>query len=134
MTTTHPSHTTPAALPGAALVHALIRNDLDTARELLAPDISFSALLPRRVVQLDEREAVLELLSGWFPAGAVDELQALESGTVVDRHHLGYRVRWHDPAGERFVFEQQTYYDADDTGITWMHLVCTGHRPLATPR
>jgi SnoaL-like domain len=124
-----PSHPLTAA---DALIHALLRNDLDTARNLLAPDITFRALLPRRVAEPAGREAVLELLACWFPAGAVDELEALVSGTVVDRHHVGYRVRWHNPAGERFVFEQHAFYDAGDTGITWMHLVCTGHRALPT--
>lgn len=117
---------------GPALIHALVGHDLDTAHGLLAPDITFSALLPPRVVELGHRDAVLELLAGWFPAGGVDELLALESGTVVDRHRVGYRVRWHNPAGERFVFEQQAYYELGTAGISWMHLVCTGHRPLPT--
>jgi hypothetical protein len=119
-----------ATTPGAALILALVGHDLDAARDLLAPDIAFSALLPPRVVELGDRDAVLALLAGWFPPGAVDELQALESDTVVDRHRVGYRVRWHDPAGRRLVFEQQAYYDLGATGISWMHLVCTGHRSL----
>lgn len=116
--------------PGAALITALAAHDLDTARGLLAPDIAFRALLPPCVVELDDREPVLDLLAGWFPDGAVDDVEVVAPDTVVDRHRVGYRVRWHDPAGEQFVFEQQAYYDADDTGITWMHLVCTGHRSL----
>ena len=128
------SHTTDtparATAAGAALIRALLDRDLDAARALLAPDIAFSALLPPRVVELDDRESVLELLAGWFPAGAVDELQALESDTVVDRHRVGYRVRWHDPDGRPLVFEQQAYYDLGAAGISWMHLVCTGHRAL----
>jgi hypothetical protein len=41
-------------------------------------------------------------------------------------------VRWHNPSGEQFVFEQQAFYHLTAAGISWMHLVCTGHRPLPT--
>lgn len=126
------SYPTWLAAPGATLIRSLVENDLDAARDLLAPDIAFCALVPRRVIELDDRNAVLELLASWFPAGGVDQLEMLETGTVVDRHRIGYRVRWHNQAGEQLVFEQQGYYDVGDTGICWMHLVCTGHRLVAT--
>ncbi len=116
--------------PGAALIHALAGADRDAARGLLAPDLVFRALLPPLVVELDDRERVLDLLAGWFPPGGVEELEEVGSGTVLDRHRVSYRVRWHDAAGDRFVFEQQAYYDVGDAGITWMHLLCTGHRSL----
>ena len=92
---------------GTELVHALVANDLDTARTLLAPHIAFRALLPQRVVELGDRDEVMELLAGWFPSGAIDELQALDTATIVDRQYVGYRVLWHNPAGEQLIFEQQ---------------------------
>lgn len=132
MDETHSNGTAVAAPAGAALIRALAAGDLAAARDLLDEGVAFSALLPRRVVVLDSRDAVLDLFAGWLPAGGIDELEVLEEDMVVDRRRVGYRVRWHDPAGGRFLFEQQAYYDVGEAGIRWMHLVCTGHRPLPT--
>jgi hypothetical protein len=49
---------------------------------------------------------------------------------VVDRHNVGYRIRWASPDGP-MVFQQHASYDIDGAGqITRWHLVCSGDKPV----
>lgn len=46
----------------------------------------------------------MNVLTGWFPPGAVEELERLETDQVGARHRVGHSVRWNDPAGGSLVF------------------------------
>lgn len=54
----------------------------------------------------------------------------LETTRVVDRHRVGYRIRWSAPDQGTFVFEQQAFYDTTGGRIAHLQLVCSGDRPL----
>lgn len=50
----------------------------------------------------------------------------------MDRHGVGYRIRWTSPDGAAFGFHQQAFYDVAGGRITHLQLVCSGDRPLAS--
>ena len=50
---------------------------------------------------------------------------------MLQRNHAGYRIRWQSPEDGLMVFEQQAYYDVDDSGlISRWHFVCSGDQPV----
>ncbi len=116
---------------GERLIRAAATNDFETVAALLAPDVEFRGLTPRKLFEADGREAFVAVLQEWFePAEA---LESIEPGVVVDRPSVRYRVRIID-GGEQFAFEQNAYYDVTDGLISRFHLVCSGDRPtVAVP-
>lgn len=116
--------------PAANLIRALVAGDA-AAHACLAPDVTVTALLPKKVREVSDRETAMAMFLEWFPAGSVDELEHLEADSIGARRRVGYRVRWTTEEEGTSVFEQQAYYDAGESGITWMHLVCSGDLPVA---
>jgi hypothetical protein len=76
-------------------------------------------------------DEVLEILFGtWFePADRIEELIGVETGAVVDREHVSYRLSVRKPDGPHEV-EQQAYLTAEDGRIGWMRVLCSGVRPV----
>ncbi|MDP1794752.1 MAG: hypothetical protein Q8K63_11530 [Acidimicrobiales bacterium] len=126
-TTTAPTTTT----IGAALIDRLMAGDGSSAAALLAPNAQFRAITPRKFIEQSGPEAIVATFNNWFRAGWREDLETFEDGAVEGRERMRYRVRWSDDYGQRFVFEQQVYYEADGSGITWIELMCSGHMPLA---
>jgi len=116
--------------PGAQLIEALAGRDFEGARSLLTPDIAFKAWTPTKgYFELAGADAVMTLLREWYEADSL--IEATETDQIVDRHRVGYRIRWTAPEGDAFVFEQQAFYDVTGGRISALQLVCTGDRPLA---
>ena len=116
---------------GERLIRAAAANDFDGAAALLAADVEFRGLTPARLFEADGRDAFIDVLEQWFvPA---QEVEAVDTGVVVDRPSVRYRVRL-DEDGQQFVFEQNAYYDIADGQITRFHLVCSGDRPVTEMR
>ncbi len=116
--------------PGAQLIEALVARDFDRAESLLAPGIEFKGYTPTKgFFELTGSEAVMSLYHEWYEADSV--IEGLDTEEIVDRHRVGYRIRWTDPDGAAYVFEQQAFYDIADGKITHLQLVCSGDRPLA---
>jgi hypothetical protein len=113
-------------LPGESLIRALIEQDHAGARALLAPAVQFRALLPGRLVEAAGAERALAILAPWFPPGSA--IERLESDLMIDRPRVLYRVRWPD-GDDRWIFEQQAYYDVVDGKIVRFHALCSGDRP-----
>jgi hypothetical protein len=118
--------------PGPEFAAALGRNDMRGAADLLHEDVDFRALTPNAAWDVRGREAVLhEVFPQWWEEGEdIEELLRLETGEVSDRRRVGYLLRVRLPDGPSVV-EQQAYYEQEDGAITWMRLVCSGHRPLS---
>jgi hypothetical protein len=119
---------------GSRFASALAAKDTEAMLSLLAPEIEFRALTPRRTWEADDPAAVLEIVFGsWFEE--TDQIEALESvdtDTVADREQLRYRLSVSNPEG-RFVVEQQGYLTTGDDGrIEWMRIVCSGFRETTT--
>ncbi len=115
---------------GRAFAEAIAGKDFPRARELFASELDFRALTPRREWQATTPEQlVTEILSHWFEdSDHVEELAAVDTGSVADRERLVYRLHGHNEDGP-FVVEQQAYYTVSDGRIDWMRVVCSGYRP-----
>jgi len=123
--------TGPRALPaGAEFIQALADRDFSAAQTMLTPEVEFKALTPSQgFVDLTGPEAVMNLMREWY--GTAEGIENLETNKVLQRHHVGYRIRWASPEDGIMVFEQQAYYDVDDSGrISRWHLVCSGDQPV----
>jgi hypothetical protein len=84
-------------------------------------------------VEAGDRAAAAAVLTEWFPPGRVEVLEDLDVGMIGARQRVAYRVRWTDQNDVSLVFEQQAYYDCDESGITWLRLVCSGDHPVDQP-
>lgn len=116
---------------GETLIDRLMAGDSDGALAVLSPDATFRGITPRKFIEATGRDEIVATFNNWFRAGWREGLESFEDGAVEGRDRMRYRVRWSDAYAQRFVFEQQVYYEADDTGITWLELMCSGHMQLA---
>jgi hypothetical protein len=125
---------------GADFAHALAEKDGTRLRQLLAPEIDFRAMTPRRNWEAQDPDAVVAIVfDNWFEdSDLIDSLEHVESDSFADRERVGYRLLVSNPEG-RFLIEQQAYLSAgdgedgrDDSGkIAWMRVLCSGYRPVA---
>jgi hypothetical protein len=116
-------------LLGAAFALALARRDFAQLAELLCPDIEFRALTPRRAWEAATVPDTLHILGTWFDvATVVDDVLAVRTHAVGDRHCVTYRFAGEQPQG-RFVVEQHAYYTEREERVGWMRLLCSGFRP-----
>jgi hypothetical protein len=116
---------------GADFARALATKDFDRVRELMAPEIDFAALTPRRHWQAASPDEVIStILRQWFEdSDEIEALEHLDHDVVSDRERVGYRFSVSNPDG-RFLVEQQAYLAAQDGRITWMRVLCSGFRPI----
>ena len=116
---------------GAEFIEALARRDFAAAQARLSPEIEFKAFTPSAgFVDLAGPEAVMTLMEEWY--GTAEGVEYLEADRVIQRHHVGYRIRWSSPEEGPMVFQQHAFYDLDDQNrITRLHLVCSGDQPAA---
>ena len=116
---------------GAEFIHALADRDFAAAQAVLAPDIEFKGHTPSMgFVERKGSEAVMTLMREWY--ATAEALEKLETDRVVQRRHVGYRVRWKADGGP-MVFEQHAFYDVDDRGrITRWQFVCSGDQPAGS--
>lgn len=115
---------------GAEFIHALADRNFDAARATLAPGIEFKGHTPSMgFVERKGADPVMSLMKKWY--ATAESIESLETNRVVARRHVGYRIRWIAPEGP-MVFEQQAYYDVDDSGrISRWQFVCSGDQPVA---
>jgi ketosteroid isomerase-like protein len=125
-----PGVTQPA---GARLAAAIAAQDAAGLRAVLADELDFQALTPRRHWHAATgSEAVDDVILGhWFsPDCEVQELDALSTGDVAGREHVAYRLRVRE-AGCDYLVEQQAYYQTEDGRISWLRILCSGYQPIA---
>jgi hypothetical protein len=115
---------------GERLIRAIVAGDTESACDLLAPDVHFKALTPAGVPSADDRDGVITTFTNWFSPLTIDEIVSVDDDAISGRHRVGYRIRWHDDDGSAFLTEQQAYYDVRDGQISWLHLICSGDRPI----
>jgi hypothetical protein len=119
---------------GVEFARALAAKDSRRLLDLMHPEIEFRGLTPRRSWEANDPQAVLAVLFGkWFEeSDAIEDVDRLESDTFADRERVGYRFRVRNPEGH-FVVEQQAYLSELDGQIGWMHVLCSGYRPISAP-
>jgi hypothetical protein len=116
---------------GESFATALARKDAMALRALLAPDVDFRGLTPRRFWEASNPDGVLDILLGnWFEADDhIDGIAALEQGDDVgDVRRVGYRFDVTTPDGPHIV-EQQAYYREQADHLHYLRIVCSGFRP-----
>ena len=123
--------TTQAATLGGEFARALAGKDFDRVAGLLAPDVDFRGLTPRRFWEASTPEEVVAgVLREWFEdSDEIEELVQVETDAFADRERVAYRFRVRNPEG-LFLVEQQVYLSERDGQIGWMRSVCSGYRPI----
>jgi hypothetical protein len=115
-------------------VDAIAHHDASALSALLAPDIDFRGLTPRRPWEAHTPAEVAEVVLGnWFAAGDhIEAVTQVEHGDPVsDTQRIGYRFAIRNADGAWDV-EQQAYYRLDDGRLTYLRIVCSGFRPRET--
>ena len=113
---------------GAELARAVADKDAARLRALLADDVDFRGLTPRRVWDASGADEVVDVFFGhWFEdTDVIEEVVQVETDGFADRQRVGYRLRLRSDG-----VEQQAYLAPDDDGrIAWLRVVCSGFRPV----
>jgi hypothetical protein len=120
---------------GSDFARALAEKDAPRLGQLLAPELDFQAMTPRKTWQAQDPDGVLAIVFGhWFDDGdRIESLERLETDSFADRERVGYRLAVSNPEG-RFLVEQQAYLSAGrgegEGKIAWMRVLCAGYRPV----
>ncbi|MGY2700547.1 hypothetical protein [Nocardioides sp. HB32] len=117
---------------GVRFATALAAKDEAAVRAVIADDLDFKALTPRKFWEGDSSDELVEVLGVWFGSDDhIDELeQAVDGDDVADTMHVSYRLRITTPDGPHAV-EQQAYYRADGDRISFLRVMCSGYRPIS---
>jgi len=116
---------------GKDLAEAIAAKDADAVTAVLAPEVDFRALTPRKFWEATTPAAVLDILfENWFEeTDHIDALVDVTVGTPVeDTQQVGYRFAITNPDGPHTV-EQQAYYRTEGDRISYLRIVCSGYRP-----
>ncbi len=119
---------------GERLVTAIAKRDAEGLTALIAPEVDFRGLTPRRFWEARTPAEVLDVVLGnWFEeSDHIETIRALEAGEPVgDVQRVGYRFDITNGDGPAVV-EQQAYYHATDGRIDYLRVVCSGFRPRTT--
>jgi TusA-related sulfurtransferase len=100
----------------------------------LARDARFRYLIPPGPGQVDGAADVAAKFLEWFGDADVLRIESILVQPLTDRTSLRYRFLLHEQDGWKEV-EQQLYVDVDEGGlISSIDLLCSGFRPVDTPR
>ena len=117
---------------GERFARALAAKDADGLRAVLADDVDFRAMTPRKFWESSSAAEVVDdiVLGQWFgPDDAIEGLEKVETDEVADRSRVGYRLRVRNADGAHLV-DQQAYYAVEGDRIAWLRVMCAGYRPL----
>jgi len=115
---------------GSRFVTAIAEKDTQALRDLLAHNIDFKALTPKRFWEGANPDDVLDAVFGhWFEeSDHIEEVVHSDQGEDVgDIKRIGYRFRITNEDGPHLV-EQQAYYAEYDDKILYLRVVCSGYR------
>ncbi len=116
---------------GNELLDRLTAKDWNGVTAMLAPNVHFRGVTPKKFLEFDDRAEVVEQYRKWYDA-QIDGVEDFEDGAIEQRRRMRYSVYWTNEEAQKMVFEQAVYYESDDTGITWIELMCSGHLPATS--
>ncbi|WP_151084658.1 hypothetical protein [Nocardioides cynanchi] len=118
--------------PGERWVAAIAARDSAGLQALLAPDVDFRGLTPRRVFEGTTPGEVRDVVLGtWFGEGvSIDRVEEVTTDVVGDTRRVGYRFLTTTADGPHLI-EQQAYYRGGIETIDFLRIVCSGYRPVA---
>src|SRR5215475_1254156 len=100
---------------GLQFAKALAAKDRQGLLDVLAPEVDFRALTPRKPWESSSATEVVDdvVLGTWFDAGDdITSLDDVEVGSFANREKLRYQVRVTNADGD-FAIEQEAYYTVD---------------------
>jgi ketosteroid isomerase-like protein len=116
---------------GTRFAQAIATRDADAMTALLAPEVDFRALTPRKFWEGSTPGDVLAAVFGnWFrEKDRIEQVVHVTAGDPVeDTEQVGYRFAITNPDG-RHTVEQQAYFRAEGDRICFLRVVCSGYRP-----
>lgn len=131
-TTAPPADEIPSLTLAGRIIDGLAARDFDAVAAAMADDVRFRALLPSRVLELDQRSAVHDAFETWFGDAEHWELVEAVVGEIGGRLHLRWKLNVTKPriGPGNLLVEQQVYADAGPDGrLRDVALLCTGFRP-----
>ena len=111
---------------------AFLANDWDNLRTVLADDVSFRALLPPRIVEIETADEAVSIMSGWFDGDqTVTEVEAVDTESMSVKERVTYRFRIRvDSTNRSYRVEQHAYLTLNNEGeIEKADLICSGWIP-----
>src|SRR4051794_10100147 len=118
---------------GSRFVTAIAQRDEEALRSLLAHNVDFKGVTPKKFWEGANPDEVLDAVLGhWFEeSDHIDEIVQTDHGDDVgDIKRIGYRFRITNPDGLHLVEQQAYYYEYDDK-ILYLRVVCSGYRPVS---
>ena len=109
-------------------LEAFSRRDFTGIAATFAEDGRLRGLVPPGLREADGREAIAERFRIWNEDAQDWELLESETEDCADLVKLRWRVASTDPELGRTIYEQTAYAEIDESGISWMNLVCSGDR------
>ena len=121
--------------PGEAFARAVADKDRAALDALLAPDVDFRGMTPRRYWEASDPAGVLDVLfDNWFePQDMIRSAEISAGDPVEDTESVGYRFHVDTPDGAHTV-AQQVYYRVEDGRISYLRVMCSGFRPIGSFR
>ena len=120
---------------GTAFATAMAAKDTAALRGLLAPELDFKGLTPRKFWEGHTPDEALDVFfASWF--GPEDDIQTLlshQTGAVGERQSVRYRLDILSPDGRHEV-EQMAYFSVVDGRIGYLRILCSGYMPVAADR
>lgn len=117
---------------GERFARALAAKDRAALLDVLAPEVDFKGLTPRRFWEAATAGELVDgvLLGQWFePSDEIESLDEVGAGRVADAERVAYRLRVASGGGT-YAVEQQAYYTVENGRIAWLRVLCSGFRPI----
>ena len=113
---------------GEDWVRAISARDRSALAQLLADDIDFRGVTPRRAWEGTTPDAVVDVVLGdWFgDRVSIDEVEEVTTGVVGETRRVGFRFRTTTSDGPHLI-EQQAYYRDDGERMGYLRIVCSGY-------
>ena len=117
---------------GTAFATAMAAKDTAALRGLLAPELDFKGLTPRKFWEGHTPDEALDVFFGnWFqPENDIEALISHQPGAVGERQSVRYRLDILSPDGRHEV-EQMAYFSVTDGRIGYLRILCSGYMPVA---
>jgi len=111
---------------------AFLQNDWHALRGLLADDVTFRALLPPRIVEVETADEAVSIMSGWFDGDqTITEIETIDIEPMSVKERVTYRFRIRDDTTNKsYRVEQHAYLTLNNERKSEkVDLICSGWIP-----
>lgn len=116
---------------GNVLINCLEEQRFEDLEYIFSDTIHFRALIPSKLVTLNNSTEAMHTVKKWFGVGDADEFKILDSScdVLVDCLHIGYKI-FLTYRGSAYKVEQHVFCEVSSGKIQKLSLVCSGFRKL----